>query len=83
MGLVKDQGVDIPEPRMEKIKGVVDDRYIFNLSQKIAGVIPHDPEPAQEQEQEQEIPHEQEHDIPQHSGTFEFSSFSTYMTQYE
>jgi len=77
MGLVKDQGVQIPEPRIEKIKGVVNDRYIYNHSQKIAGALPHDPEP------EPEIPQEDlpQHDIPQHPGTFDFSSLSAMLTQ--
>ena len=56
MGLVKDQGVQIPEPRSEQIKGVVNDRYIHNHFQKIAGALPHDPEPEQEQELEPEMP---------------------------
>jgi len=75
MGLVKDQGVQIPEPRTEKIKGVVNDRYIYNHSQKIAGALPH--------EQEPEIPQEDlpQHDIPQHLGAFDFSSLSAMLTQ--
>jgi len=30
IGLVRDQGVQIPEPRDEKIEGLVNDRYIHN-----------------------------------------------------
>ena len=79
MGLVKDQGVQIPKPRTEKIKGVVNDRYIYNHSQKIVGALPHDPEP----EQEPEIPQEDlpQHDIPQHLDVFDFSSLSAMLTQ--
>jgi hypothetical protein len=87
MGLLKDQGVDIPEPRVEKIKGVVDDIYIFIHSQRLAGVLPHDPEPehAPEQEEEQEIPQEEEqhHDIPHQFASFDFAAFQAYMAQYE
>ena len=79
MGLVKDQGIQIPEPRTEKIKGVVNDRYIYNHSQKIARALPHDLEP----ELEPEIPQEDlpQHDIPQHPGAFDFSSLSAMLTQ--
>lgn len=88
MGLLKDQGVIIPEPRTEKLKGVVDDRYIFIHSQRLAGVIPHEPEPEHDQEdtQQQEDVHQedtQQQDIPHPPTSFEFSSFQAYMMQYE
>jgi len=83
MGLVKDQGVQIPEPRSEQIKGVVNDRYIHNHSQKIAGAVPHDLEPEPEQEPEPEVPQEDlpQHDIPQHPGAFDLSSISAMLAQ--
>jgi hypothetical protein len=88
MGLLKDQGVIIPEPRTEKLKGVVDDRYIELHSQRLAGVIPHEPEPEHDQEdtQQQEGVHQedtQQQDIPHPPTSFEFSSFQAYMMQYE
>lgn len=88
MGLLKDQGVNITETRVEKIKGVVDDRYIELHSQRLAGVIPHEPEPEHDQEdtQQQEDVHQedtQQQDIPHPPTSFEFSSFQAYMMQYE
>jgi hypothetical protein len=93
MGLVRHQGVQIPEPFSEKITGAINDRYIHNHAQKLAGIIPHDPEPAHEhepelepeQEHDQEIPHDipQQQDIPQHPASFDFASFSAYLTQHE
>lgn len=85
MGLLKDQGVVIPEPRTEKLKGIVDDRYIELHAKRLAGLIPHEPEPAPEEEDEQEIPQQEDHqqDTSQHSFPFDFKSFQEYMAQYE
>ena len=79
MGLVHAQGVQIPACD-EKIKGVVNNRYIHNHAQKIAAGMQPQPEaePKPEHEPELEIPQQEQ---PQPPGPFDFSSFSAWMTQ--
>jgi len=88
MGLVQSQGVQIARPFNKTMVGPIDDKFLKGLAKTVAerlsnpsSSIPH-PEP---EIPESDIPHQ---DFPQQepslqSGSFDFSSFSTYFAQQE
>jgi len=81
-GFVRSHGVQIAGPFTEQLVGPIEDRFLKGLARTVAeklsapsSSIPH---PEHEHEPKLEIPQQEQ---PQHPSSFDFSSFSAWMTQ--